>query len=478
MRNLKFSVFTEDDCKMIFSSALEVLKNTGVKIQHKEALLLLREAGAKIEGEVAYFPASLVEKAIQSAPKKVLVYTRDGKLALRLEAKNSYYGTGSDCPTIRDSFTGEFRKFTREDIGKVGVLVDALDNLDFIMSLGLISDKPMPVTDLYQFQQMLFNTVKPIIFTSHDQRGNADIIEIASIAVGSEDNLQEKPFIIHYIEPSSPLRQSKEAVEKLLLTAEKRIPVIYTPCPSAGGTAPITLAGTLVLTLAEGLSGVVLSQLKNKGTPVIIGGVSSLLDMKTTAYLYGAPEFHLMSAGLAEVCQFLNMPMYGTAGCSDSKTIDEQAAIEASFSLLTQSMAGANIIHDVGYLGSGLIGSLDMVVMSNEIIGMSKRIMEGIEVTDETLAVRVIDSVGHGGNYITHEHTLANFRDVIWDPKLMNREPQSKWLEAGSESMSKRINKRVKEILKNHRPKPIEKDKEKEIIALIEVEEETREVEY
>lgn len=203
-----------------------------------------------------------------------------------------------------------------------------------------------------------------------------------------------------------------------------------------------------------------------------------MLDMKTTAYLYGSPEFHLMSAGLAEMCQYLDMPMFGTAGCSDSPLTDEQAAIESTLSIATQSLSGANLIHDVGYLGSGLISSLDMVVMSDEIISMTKRIMRGIDTDDERLVLELINEVGPGGSFLSKSHTLENFRTDHWQPNLLDRSNYEKWMENGGKSMGDRVNDRTKEILADYEPKPLEESKQKEIIQLIDNERESRKVRY
>ncbi|MFW6138826.1 MAG: trimethylamine methyltransferase family protein [Spirochaetota bacterium] len=470
----EFKVFTDSQCQRIYSAALDVLEQVGVKIFHKEALSLLKDAGAWVEASTARIPSYMVEDAVRSAPKKIMVYTREGKPGMKLEGTSSFYGTGSDCPNILDSFTGEIRRFTAEDIAKAALITDALPNIDFQMSLGLISDKPVEVTDLYQFQQMVFNSSKPIVFTSHDLRGNKDIFEMASIIAGNKQELVQHPFIVHYIEPSSPLRHSKDAVDKLLFSSESGIPLIYTPCPSGGATAPVTLAGNIVLTLAESLSGVVISQLKRRGSPVIIGGVITIMDMRTTAYCYGAAEFHLMSAALAQMSHYLRLPMFGTAGCSDSKCVDNQAAMEATLSISMQALSGANLIHDVGYIGSGLIGSYDMLVMCDEIIGMAKRFMEGISTEDEELAVELIHSVGPGGNFLAEEHTLKHFKTQHWHPLLMDRSEHRRWSNAGSKTLAQRTNDKVKKILEEHQPGPLDQKKKTAAAGLIQKEEKSR----
>jgi trimethylamine--corrinoid protein Co-methyltransferase len=244
----------------------------------------------------------------------------------------------------------------------------------------------------------------------------------------------------------------------VLYAAEKNIPAIITPCPSAGGTAPATMAGVLVQALAECLSGIVMAQLKNEGAPVIMGGVVTIMDMLTTTYSYGAPELSLLSAGFTEI---------STAGCSDAKSLDQQAAIEGAISIAVAALSGASLIHDVGYLESGLVGSYDMLVMSNEIIGMVKRIMGGITVDEDTLAVDVIANVGPGGHFLGEKHTLKHFRE-FWRPELLNRAKVDDWKAAGAKTLGDRVHEKVISLIEIYEPEPIPDDVEsrlKDIIA-------------
>jgi trimethylamine--corrinoid protein Co-methyltransferase len=257
-------------------------------------------------------------------------------------------------------------------------------------------------------------------------------------------------------------------VEKILYAAETGIPAIYTPCIMCGGTGPVTLVGTMVQALAEYLVGVVLAQLARKGAGVIMGGVNSPMDMATSILSYGAPELALVSACMTDIAKWLGVPMFSTAGCSDSKALDLQAAIEATLSVTIAALSGANLIHDVGYLESGLLGSFDMLVMADEVIGMAKRILSSVQVTPETLAVDVIDQVGPGGHYLTQEHTRRHFRSETWFPTLMDRQMRRAWEAGGSQTMADRVRTRVIDILEHHEPLPIADDVEarlKEIVA-------------
>lgn len=476
-RTPQFQVLSKDERDMIYSAALEVLERTGVRIERKEALDILGDAGARIQGNIARIPSYIVEEAVRSAPRKILMHDRNGKPAMRLEDSHFYFGEGSDTPHILDTYTGEYRRFTKKDIGLAAKLNDALPEMDFLMSLGLIWDESVNVTDLYQFQEMLFNSTKPIVFTSHDKRGNQDIIDMASIVAGSLEALQEKPFIIHYIEPISPLIGSKESMDKLLLSSQNMIPTLYTPTISSGSTAPATLAGTITQALAECLSGVTIAQLNQKGAPVIIGGVIGVMDMQTTSFAYGGPDFHLMCAGMNEMAHHVGLPVYGTAGCTDSKVVDEQAAIEAYFSIALQAMSGGNLIHDVGYTGSGLIGNFDMLTMANEIIGMVRRIMRGINTDKDHRAVDLICKVGPKGNFLQEKHTMDYFKSEHWYPELLDRQNIENWTADGSKDMGRRINEKTRSILEKYEPEPLDGGLAKEILGLIDSEGKKRKVE-
>ena len=462
-RTTQFRVLSEDQIEDIHLAVLEVLERTGIKVHSEEGLTAYRKAGAKVEGDRVWIPSYLVEEAVRRAPRRVTLCKRDGSRSVLLEDHKVYFGTGSDCPSIRDSYTGKVRRFLKKDIEDVARISDSLTNIDFHMSLGLMSDVPTATYFRHQYVAMLRNCTKPIVFTSADKVCLADIIEIASANSGGLDGLQKNPTLCLYAEPSSPLNHSKTAIEKLLLAAEKKIPVIYTPCPIAGATVPMTLAGALVVAVADSLSGLVAAQFHAPGAPFITGGVLSTMDMASTIYTYGSPEFSLLEAALTDLAHFYKLPMFSTAGCSDSKVFDEQAAAEAMMSIFSAALSGANLVHDVGYLENGLIGSYEMLVASDELIAMAKHYVKGVEVNPETLALDVIDKVGPGGNFVSEKHTKKHFREVEWFPKLMDRQNFSDWEMNGSKPMRQRVNERVKEILSTHQVPPLGDKVEKTI---------------
>jgi trimethylamine--corrinoid protein Co-methyltransferase len=464
----RFRVLSDDQIEQIVLAAEDILQETGTLVYEDHALKLLRDAGCVIEnGNLVHIPAQLVENSIKSAPSRIVLAGRDREKRMALEKDQIYFGTGSDCPFLLDPHTGERRRYTFKDIYNAAKIADALPHIDFHMSVGLTSDVPIGTYDRHQFLAMLRGTTKPFVITAVDREGLQDQFEMACTAVGGLDEWRKLPVFAIYIEPSSPLSNSREAVEKLIYSAENGIPAIYTPCPIAGATAPATMAGILAQGLAECLTGVVISQLQRKGAGVIIGGVISIFDMATTILSYGAPELSLLSAAQTNLAQYLKLPVFSTAGCSDAKTFDQQAAIEAALSIAVSGLSGANLIHDVGYLESGLDGSYDMLVMSNEAIGMMKRILRGVPVDADHLALDVIDRVGPGGHYLADDHTLKYFRTEFWMPELLDRTNFDTWKENGSKSLGERVHEKVLDLIENYQPAPMSAEVEKKLKYII-----------
>jgi trimethylamine--corrinoid protein Co-methyltransferase len=447
-----FQVLTEDEIEAIYFSALTVLYQTGVRVYDEEGVRVAYEGGAIVEdtkedSSLVKIPPWLVDKALATLPRKVVVTGPDRQYRMELYKNQIYFGTGSDCPFVLDPYTGERRRAVYEDVKNLARLAQALPNIDFHMSLGIVQDVQVGTYDRWQYLAMLEGTSKPINITAVDIDGLKDQLEMATIRVGGKEEWRKGPVFSLYIEPVSPLSHSKEVVQKLLFATDNEIPFVYTPCPLAGATAPCTLAGTAVQALTESLFGIVLSQIRRPGAPLIIGGLMSNMDMLTTVYCYGSPEMALLSAAYTDITKWLGVPEYETAGCSDAKMFDEQAALEATMNIATAALVGGNMIHDVGYLEQGLTGSMEMMVASDEIIDMVKRILRGVPVTDETEALEVMDQVGPGGHFLDHDHTVSRFRTEIWRPKLIDRLNWENWTAAGSKTYRQRVHERVIGIL-------------------------------
>jgi trimethylamine--corrinoid protein Co-methyltransferase len=448
----KFQVLSEEEIEAIYFAALRVLYETGVRVYDKEGVEVAYSGGAIVEdttedSSLVKMPPWMVDKARATLPRKVVVVGPERKYRMELYKNQIYFGTGSDTPFTIDPYTGKRRRATYQDVKNFARLAEALPNIDFHMSLGIVQDTAVGTYDRWQYLAMLEGTNKPINITAVDLDGVRDQLEMAYIRLGGEEEWKKGPCFSLYIEPVSPLSHSEEVVQKLLFAADHDIPFVYTPCPLAGATSPTTLAGTAVQALTESLFGIVLSQLRKPGASLIIGGLMSNMDMLTTVYCYGSPEMALLSAAYTDITKWLEVPEYETAGCSDVKVFDEQAAMEATINIATAALIGGNMIHDVGYIEQGLTSSMELMVASDEIIDMVKRILRGIPVTDETMALDVMEAVGPGGHYLEHDHTYNRFKTEIWRPKMLDRNNFENWTEAGGKRYGERVHERVIELL-------------------------------
>ncbi len=450
-RNIKqtlgLNFLSEDQLEEIHLATLDVLERIGVEVYEEEALQLLKEAGALVSKSRVRFPPGLVKQALMTVSPRVTINDREGNRAMDLENRRIYYGTGSDTPNTIDIDSGERRKTVKQDVVNAVRVADAMENIDFVMSMALASDVPEQSSDVHHFEAMVKNTSKPILYTAHDKKGLESIFAIAESVKGSAKKLASSPFMALYAEPSSPLSHSKDALEKLLLCAEKRLPVIYAPAVMSGATGPVTQAGGVVVANAEILSGLVIHQLKASGAPFIAGGGVPPLDMKTSICSYGDPRRDLGCTSLVRLAQYYDMPVFTTAGCSDAQVFDQQAGMEAGFNLLISGLAGGNLIHDLGYIGVGMTYSMEMLVLCNEAVAMVKKMLSGYEINKETLALNVIEQVKPGGEYISHEHTYKNFKNEITETDLLNRDNYDSWKMQGEKDFEIKANEEVHRIL-------------------------------
>ena len=415
----QYSRISPEQCQRLHNASLEILARTGARLYEQEAIDLLAEAGASVsDGNLVRIPAGLVEKAFNTVPKRLTLYDRNGKASLFLEEGNCYYGTGSDCLNIIDHRTGERRKPVLQDIVDGMVVCDALPHIDFVMSMFLPTDVSDMTSDRYQMEAMLSHTTKPIVYVTNEFSGCVDAVEMAERVAGGAEALKLRPNAACYINVTSGLRHNEEALQKLLFLAGKGLPSLYIPVVDCGINGPVTPAAGVVLVNAGVLIGLVLSQLKREGAPYIIPGWGGEgLDMRTMVSPYCAPDPKGMAHALA---QHYRLPMFGIGGCSESKLVDQQAAAEATLTLMAETLGGAHLIHDLGYLESGLCGSLAQLVICNEIVDWIAHLTGPIEISEETLALDLIDELGSDGDFLGTNHTMAHFRER-WYPDVFER---------------------------------------------------------
>ncbi len=464
----RFQILTGDQIERIYYAALDVLEISGARLSHEKALELFSNSDAVVsDTNHVRIPTAMVEQALRSYPSKSNLTGRDGKRSIKLQRNEVAFGSGADARFVYDRKSGERRKATFADVEAAARIVDYLPRLDFCMSHGLVSDAPNARTyDRHQFLAMVRNCTKPLVVTSVDAAGLKDQWQMACLIRGGEKEFRLNPLFATLIRSDSPLMSSNDTVDKLLFATEKGIPAVYTPCSVLGVSAPASIAGVLVQTLADALFNLVLCNLRKPGMPLILGGIQTVTARDKDTPSYGSPELHLTSAAMTEVYKWLGLMSSSPGGCTDAKIVDEQAASESVMSLYNSLMAGTNLIHQIGCLDGGLTGSLASLVMCDEIIGMIEQIGKGIQVTDETLALDLLKEVGPGGEFLSHDHTYDHWKEWF-RPTIIDRSNYEVWSDSGSKTYNDRLEPEVDRILESHAPEPLDENIVQEMKKII-----------
>ena len=450
-----FQTLSPEQIQTLHNASLEIMERTGMRFFDQESLELFKKAGAKIcdENRVC-IPSHLVEWALGCVPQNVDIYDRIGKLAMRLGGDRTYFGPGSDCMSTYDLETNQHRKALLSDVVNGVRLVDALPNMDFVMSMFLPSDVPQADYERHQMALMLKESTKPVIFVGIEEESSVMAIDMAAAVAGDLKTLQQYPFVINFVCTVSAFHHNGESLQRLLYAAERNIPSIFAPGSTRGTLAPITSAGAMALHNAAQLAGLVLSQLKREGSPLILcGRGGGFLDMRSMVSLYTAPDAGPYGWDLA---RHYNIPTF-TVTCTDAKIFDAQAAAETALTLFEKAMNGANIVHDLGYLDSAMTGCLELVAFSDEVIEWIKHYWQPMEINAETLALDLIHATAPDGHFLETDHTLKHFRE-LWTPELFNRQDFETWTSQGSRTLQQTANQRVREIIGLHRAEALAPD--------------------
>lgn len=464
MTSAHYARMGEQECAKIHAATLEILERTGVDVHHEKAREMLVQGGALAEGIRVRVPAHLVARALTTAPNYITLYDRNGKVAMRAGGYNTYYGGGSDCLNILDHRTGQRRKPTLRDCIEAATVMDALPELDFVMSLFLPEDVDQRIYDRYQMQVMLNHTTKPIVFVTPDFEGCVAAVEMCEAVAGGAEAFQRKPFATCYINVTSGLIANAEALQKCMYLAEKGLPQLWIPLNAGGVNSPVTTAGCMASMNAGIMLGVVLSQLVRPGAPVAVPGWNGgPYNLKTMVGNYVLADEQGVPTSMGK---HYNLPVFGLGGSTDSKVLDHQTGMEATVSLMTALLHGANIVHDVGFMDAGLQGSLQLQVMCNDTIGFLRAATRGVPVDDETLALDVIAELGPTGSYLGHEHTIRHYKEPYYS-KLADKGPYSTWADRGATTMEQRAARQVDKILATHKPQALPADVQAAIQAIV-----------
>ena len=453
----------------IHDASLEILQTTGVRIPHPEMRRLFCEAGAKVDraAELVRIPEDIVVRCLASAGKEFTLYGRDRTRQARygVGARN-YNSVGGEALWVDDTCT-QRRYATLEDVAVAARLADGLPLINLVGAMADPHELPAAYRCVEVAATQVKHTVKPIHFWFHDRASARYVLEVFAAVAGSEEEAARYPLAYPFLEPISPLKFPYDGIDLLFETARLSLPVPIGPMAQVGATAPGTLAGTLAQENAEILAGVCITQLIKPGLAVCYGGIPHAFDMRTTQMIFAGPEQALMAAAMAQMGKSYGLPVYINVGLTDSKIPDAQAGMEAGITLACGAMAGADIFGHLGICGVDQASSTAMLLMQHEIVGYVERMMRGFEITDETLGLDTIRSVGHDGTFLAEMHTVRHFREELWFPQLLDREFWDNWVEQGAGTMLDRCVAMRDRILKEHIPEPLDEDTGRELDRIV-----------
>jgi trimethylamine--corrinoid protein Co-methyltransferase len=402
------TMMNQDKIEQLHTAAIQILVDIGLNVHHPDMRTRLGQAGAKLGGEAHVFlTAEMVSGALKTAQRDVVIHNRLGEPVMPLGANQIYFGTGSDLIYTHDTKSEEHRLSL--------VIMTSFSGLD-------------------AFER---------------------IHEMACLIAGGDTAFRKHPNYIMYGQFISPLEHDLQAIERLIFCADRGIPLIYVPTIMSGASGPLTMYGTMALALAETLAGLVMHQLQQPGAPFITGACVSPLDMKTGLFPYGSPEWRLNDLIMAEMSRHYGIPVFGTGGATDSKLVDAQTGAEYASSLLVAALSGTNLIHDVGYLNSGLTGSLESIVLGADQIRWIKRFVSGFEVSEESLAADVLAEVGPAGDFLSHDHTFRHLKSV-WLPHAIDHKDYDTWKNDGADDYAARARQYAQKIIASHQVEAID----------------------
>lgn len=396
----------------------DILENVGVEFRYEPALEYFRRNNFKLDGSKVFIKREQVERALKSAPEEFVLHARNSEKNVTVGGMNTVYVPAYGAPYVHSLQEGR-RKAVFEDYNKIAKLSAVCEGVDIT---GGVLVEPNDIPDKARHVEMLFscitNSDKVFMGSAAGAKKAKDSVRMAAILFG-EREIREKPVMVSLINSITPLIYDDRMLGALMEYAESGQAVIVASLAMAGGTAPATLAGTLVLQNAEILAGITLTQLINPGTPVIYGSASAIMDMNYGTLAIGSPETALLTAASAQLARYYGLPSRGGGSLTDSKIPDSQAGFESGVTLLTTVLSGINfILHAAGILESYNTFSYEKFIIDNEVCRMVKRLQKGFALDEEKLAYDLIAEVGPGGHYLDKLHTYNHFRSELWRPSF------------------------------------------------------------
>ncbi len=462
----QISFLSREEQERIHEAALWILSDIGIQMPSQEAVQIMQNAGARIEGKnVVKIPPELVKCALETVPKreKFVLYGREEKYDVHFATDTPVLAPMQEATRVIDLETGEYRPATDRDLADLARLMEALDNVAYAGSLVTPQDVPKETSEWYALATLLKNTSKNIYTATPGAGFIRDAVKMASLAAGGEDKFRSRPFVSFNILMRAPLQISRPEVESLIEVSRQRLPVFLTSGAIAGATAPVTMVGAIAQNHAEVMSALVLSQAVGPGTPTMYSCSLRSMDMSTANVAMASPESAILRGAQSQMARYLGLPLRAKGFLRDAKVLDAQAGFESAMVGLVTTLS-ADVIEGLQYEMDVLVDFADLVFV-NEAFSALKRIARGFAADSETLtsALDALKEVGHGGSFIGSKHTLKNFRSELWRPQIFDRWPWSAWEKGGRKGAEQRAREKAREILASYQPNRLSPEVERKI---------------
>ncbi|GBC62257.1 trimethylamine methyltransferase [Desulfonema ishimotonii] len=433
----RMQALTQEQMTKIHDASMDLLQNVGIAFNEDEALEIFKSNGFRVDGKIVFFTEEQVRKALETAPSRFTVTARNPEKSVAIGEDDFVFVPGYGAPFIALP-DGEQREATMQDYDNFCKLVQTSKSIDMN---GFMMVEPSDVPPETAHLDMIFSSIalcdKPFMGSPVSKQGAKDCVDMAAIVWGGMDKLREVgPVTVSLINSLSPLQYSDEMAGSLIELARANQACVLASLIMAGSSGPVTLAGVTALQNAEILAGITLAQLVNAGAPVIYGSTSSAMDMKTGGLSIGCPELSAMISLTAQMARFYNLPSRSGGGLTDAHTADGQAGAESTLALTTAARNGVNfMLHSAGILGSYIAMSYEKYLLDEEVCGIIRKLVKHVEVTDESIDVEMIKTVGIGGQYLTQPKTFQLCRTEFHLTDFMNRQNHAGWKAAGSKGI-------------------------------------------
>ncbi len=466
----RLKVITDDQVDEIHEASLKILEKTGVRFDSEDSQKRLLKAGAvkhPTRKDVITFPRSMTEETIKHIMPYGTNYARDPKNDMRFDGEHMFAHPLGGNPNMMDLDTGELRMSTLKDVEDATKVMDALENVHSIGNLVVATDVPPEMLVIKTTEAMIKNTSKCVSGYALNVPTVDILAKMWECIAGGKEELRKRPMMDVYGSPSSPLTFDAHASDVIVRGAEYGVPVDLVPCPISGGTAPITLAGGLAQQNAELLSGVMLVHTVTTKVPIQYSGRLSMMDLRTGKNVWGMPEMALASAATVQIAHKYKMiaDVYGVT--MDGNMLDIQAGIERATTAMIPAMAGADNLSGIGGAWENA-ASYEMLVIDNEIYSDVFRAVRGFDVNTDTLAIDMIDKVGHMGNFLAQPHTMRHLKlGAIRNSQLYDKRTSERAKKEGVRPLTEVAKDVVRKILKEHVPTPLDKDVERDLSKIV-----------